>query len=115
MPQAFPFAASFISQSSTKETKHRTLRAQFGDGYEMTRPDGVNTEVIQRSIVIENCDATEAATLRTFFRAIQGWDYFTLQFPEDTAAKKWKVVDGYTETPTSGVHNTFSFNIKQFF
>lgn len=114
MPAAFPFPVSAISQSSDKDTKFRTLRSQFGDGYELSRPDGINDEVDTRNIVLENMDATETATLRTFFRSIKGWDYFTLTFPGE-AQKKWKVVDGYKETAVSGEHNTFSFAIKQFF
>ena len=115
MPQAFPASlANSISQSSDKETKFRTLRVQFGDGYEMTRSDGVNTEVDSRNLVLENLTTTEATTLRTFLRAIKGWDHFTHTFPNDTA-KKWKVTDGYKEVNASGDLTTFSFSIKQFF
>ena len=114
MPSALPLTDR-ISQSSTKKRINRVIRCQFGDGYEQVRVDGINNKVDTWELMFEALNSSERDTLTNFLDAIGGWDYFTWTPVGEPAAKKFKVTDGFSETPLSGNLYTITFTAKQFF
>lgn len=112
MSQALPLT-NYISQSSTRTRKHRTLTAQFGDGYSQDAPDGTNAQYDEWNIIYENLTSTNRDTVWTALNAVGSWDYLTWTPPGDTS-KKWKVTkDGVNESAQSGSHYSLSFSIRQ--
>ena len=112
MPQALPLTTA-ISQSSTRKRNYRTIRAQFGNGYAQTAPDGINSVMDTWEVTYENLTDAERSTLVTALDTVQGWDYFTWTAPGDATSKKWKVAgDGWSES-TTGNHWTVSFTLEQ--
>jgi phage-related protein len=114
MPAALPLTDR-ISQSSTKKRINRVIRCQFGDGYEQARADGINNKIDTWELMFEALTTTDRATLTSFLDGIGGWDYFTWTPIGEGSSKKFKVVDGFTETPLSGNLYTITFTAKQFF
>lgn len=114
MAVALPLT-SLIAQGSSRRRTNRVLRAQFGDGYEQTAPNGINTIVDEWSIRYENLTTSERNTLLAALDAVGSWDVLTWTPPGDSA-KKWKVTaDGLTETPVSGDMYSIGFSLRQVF
>ena len=114
MPAALPLSTR-VSQSSTKRRINRVIRCQFGDGYAQTRPDGINNLVDEWDLTFEALNSSERSSMQTFLDTIGAWDYFTWTPVGETVSKKFKVVDGYTESPQSGDLYTISFTARQWF
>lgn len=106
---------SLISQGSTRKRRNRVLIAQFGDGYDQTAPDGINSIVDEWSITYENLTSSERTTLLAALDSAGSWDTITWTPPGDTS-KKWKVTaDGVSEMPMAGDLYTVSFALRQVF
>lgn len=113
MPQALPLTDR-ISQSSRRTRKFRVFRAQFGDGYAQTAPDGINYKVDTWEVVYENLSSSERTTLWSAIDTVGAVDYFTWT-PPGGSSTKWKIVGEVQETPVSGDIYTVSFNLEQVF
>ena len=112
MPAALPLT-SLISQSSTRRRTYKTLRAQFGNGYAQTAPDGINNVMDVWEVTYENLTQSERDSLITVLDTVQGWDVLTWQAPGDATTKKWRVTpDGWSES-TTGTLWTVSFSLEQ--
>jgi len=115
MPASLPLT-TFISNASSKLRKHRTLSAQFGDGYSQEAPDGVNYKYDEWNIVYQNLTAGDRNTLWATLDAVGSWDYVNWQAVGDTTSKKWKITtDGITETIQAGNLYTITFKLRQIF
>ncbi len=113
MPTALPLT-DLISQGSTRKRKFRVLKAQFGDGYLQTAPDGVNHQIDQWNLIFANLTLTDRATLWSAIETVGASDYLTWTPPGDTA-KKWKIVSEISESPQSGDIYTISFDVMEVF
>lgn len=113
MPTALPLP-DLISQGSTRKRKFRVLKAQFGDGYLQTAPDGVNHQVDSWNIIYANLTDADRASVWSAIETVGVSDYFTWTPPGDVA-KKWKIVSEVTETPQSGDIYSISFDLMQVF
>jgi len=111
MPTALPLT-TLIDQGSSRKRQYRTLRAEFGNGYEQTAPDGINAVRDEWSISYSNLTGAERTTLVTALDTVQGWDVLTWTAPGDVTQKKWKVSEGWSES-TNGLHYTVSFTLRQ--
>ena len=113
MSQALPLT-TYISTSSTKQRKNRTLSAQFGDGYSQEAPDGTNSKYDEWNVVYQNLIQADRDTLWAALDAVGSWDYLTWTAFGDSVSKKWKVTtDGISESIQSGNIYTVTFKLKQ--
>lgn len=103
-----------ISQGSTRKRMFRVLKAQFGDGYAQTAPDGINNRVDTWDIAYENLTSTERTTLWAAIETVGATDYFTWT-PPGGSSTKWKIVGDVSESPVSGDLYTVSFTLEQVF
>lgn len=115
MSSALPLT-SYISTTSTKQRKHRTLSAQFGDGYSQEAPDGTNSKYDEWNIVYQNLGQTDRDSLWTVLSAVGAWDYVTWTAFGDSTSKKWKITsDGISESIQSGNIYSVTFKLRQVF
>lgn len=75
--------------SVRSEEAPRTLRANFGGGYSQRAGDGLNANLRKYSISWQNFSDADIATLRTGFRALEGYIAFDWTPPKDTLAGKF--------------------------
>lgn len=81
---------SKINTMAIKITDFRTLTAKFGDGYEQTRPDGINNEVSTWTITYEALTDSEKATVLSFLSLVKGSGIITWT-PPGESEKKFKL------------------------
>ena len=87
-----PILPSYTSQLSVEQ---RTLKVQFGDGYEQRVPEGINSLPLNLRLIFANRSLVITKELRRFFtghpptydRQIQEYFYFTPPEPWDTEGK----------------------------
>jgi phage-related protein len=112
MPSALPLT-TFISPESARKRSFKTKRAEFGNGYAQSAPDGINNVKDVWNITYELLTDTNRGTLTSVLNTVQTWDYLTWTAPGDSTSKRWLMTsDGYTEK-TSGVYWTVSFTLEQ--
>lgn len=112
MPQALPLTSA-ISQSSTRSRMYKTIRAEFGNGYALSAPDGINSVKDTWNVTYENLTESERDTVVAALDAVQAWDYLTWQAPGDATSKRWLVhPDGWSESTTGNLW-TISFVLEQ--
>ena len=112
MPTALPLPDK-VSQQSTRTKTYRVLKAQFGDGYSQTAPDGINHTRDSWTVYYVNCDQTRRGVIWTAIDATGGSDYFTWQPHGYPTSLRWKLNSPVDEKPSSGSHYTISFNLIQ--
>lgn len=113
MPQALPLT-NMISQESTRTRRYKTKKAEFGNGYAQTAPDGINNAKDSWNVVYPNLTSAERTTLLAALDAVQSWDYLTWTAPGDGSSKKWKLAEGWSES-TNGSHYTITFTLEQWY
>lgn len=115
MPQVMPLSDR-ISQSSSRTQKERAKEAQFGGGYKQRVADGTNSKFGLWAITYENLDEAERAVVVPVLDAVGTTDYLTWTAHGDSTEKRWRITDdGYSESWTSGIHSTITFNVEQYF
>jgi len=64
----------------------------FGDGYFQDTPDGINSDLINVTLVWENLTRVEAKAIMDFMKARGGWEHFTYALPmeDDEVTRTWK-------------------------
>lgn len=106
----------YISITSTKQRKHRTLSAQFGDGYSQEAPDGINAKYDEWNIVYQNLSTADRAVLWGVIDAVGSWDYLTWTPVGESVSKKWKITaDGVSEMLQAGNVYSVTFKLRQIF
>jgi phage-related protein len=105
---------SQISQASSKKHVYRTLKMQFGDGYEQTTSDGINDQFDSWQIQTLWLDPTDYATYKTFLDTVKNTEKFTWTAFNDSVEKNWKI-DGDVSESYSANLTQISFTIKQTF
>lgn len=109
------FTSPIPSQSSQVSRRFRTISAQFGDGYRLDAPDGINYQLDSWNLTFENLNSTDTTTVRTFFDGVGPFTQFTWTAPGDTS-KTWKMdPKGYSVTPKGGSIYTIQVTINQAF
>jgi phage-related protein len=113
MATALPLTSQ-INQSSSSTTSFRTLKCQFGNGYEQRTPDGINDAFQRWTISYSPLDSTDRSTIWTFLNTVKGTGVISWTPPGGTAMNF--VLDGdVRETVLSGDAYAISFTIKQVF
>lgn len=106
-----PYAPSANGTSYHEEP--RVLRAQFGDGYDQTLPDGLNALRMQARLVWSAIPISAANTIVGFLRANKGAVfYYTL--PDEGIARKWEVMS-WDRDFSGGVIGTVTAELRERF
>lgn len=104
-----------ISQSSQSMTKFRVLSAQFGNGYEQTKPDGINNKVQEWSITWEALIESEKTTVINALNSAGASEILLWTPPGGSASKFRMTTDGYSISYRAGEVYNISCNLKQVF
>lgn len=100
--------------SAQRKRTQRVRRAQFGDGYEQTTADGINSFVdAWQNVGWDNLSSTELDTARSMLEGVGGTDYIRWTPPGEVAEKRFKVVDGWTESYQPGGLYSITFDLKE--
>jgi phage-related protein len=116
MPQALPLTTK-LSNSSSKSTSFKTIKAQFGDGYSQRAADGINNKIDSWSISWENLSSADKDTVLTALDAVGGYDYLTWTPFGESSSKKFILKDGsYSVSHVEGgTYFTISTSLIQVF
>lgn len=104
-----------IHPSSSKTVKHRTLKAQFGDGYSQRTPDGVNSQIENWAISWSAVNESEYSTIASALNSAGGAQVLTWTPPDSATAKKFLMEDGFNVTFHGADLFTVSCNLTQVF
>lgn len=105
-----PFEPKVAGDSSVAVTP-RTLRVDFGDGYNQRAGDGLNTTPGKWSLKWD-LKATDATTLIAFFKTHGGHTSFDWTPPRETVSQKF-IVNDWNEVPYGESGATITANIEQ--
>ena len=99
--------------ASSRSTKARVLRADFGDGYTARVTDGIN--VIKDTWDVEwLVSETDADTITDFLEARAGAENFDWTAPGESSSKKW-ICEEWTRNYVSSEHTSISAIFEQVF
>lgn len=101
--------------SAQKNVKHRTLVAQFGDGYSQRMPDGINHRVESWPVMWPALDANDYATLTAALDSVGGHGVLSWTPPGESTPKKFVVQDGYRVDHVGGGLRAVSLVLQQVF
>jgi phage-related protein len=104
-----------ISQGSQKKVTYRVLKAQFGNGYEQTAPDGLNYSVESWDVKYENITLADRTTLIAMLESVGSFNTISWTPPNGTAKLYKMTQDGYTESQQSANVFSVSFSLYQVF
>ena len=105
-----------ISQASQSQVKFRVLSAQFGNGYEQVKPDGINNAYSEWSVVWESVTQTERDTITSTLYAAGASEIIAWTPPGFALPAKFRMTaDGFTQTYKAGNVYTISCSLKQVF
>lgn len=94
----FPPGLPGPTEGFSKDTQPRVNRAQFGDGYELDVPDGINFIRHVYQPEWRPLSRSQKDTLENFFIAHKGSIPFTWVSPDNNAsvnvkARSWRIID----------------------
>lgn len=110
--QTFPLDLG-PTTSSSKTTKAKVLKAEFGDGYGQRAGDGINSVREQWQVSWVGLTRTEANTVENFLRARKGFEAFLWTSPGGSQ-KKW-VCEEWNRTLGSAVNDDVSATFVEVF
>lgn len=91
----------------------RLIKAQFGDAYTQTAPDGLNPVRIEARLTWSNLDVAEATQILSFVRARVGTPfYYTI--PGEGLARQWRAVQ-WSRDFSQGVLGTVTLDLEESF
>lgn len=118
MPSLLPLQ-DHIAKTSSLAVKYRTLSAQFGDGYEQTADDGINSKVVTWDVTYNNLNEDKADTLIAFLDNVRGSTSFYAT-PRGESQQLWRLVPESLKISHVAVSNidgevyrTLSFQLKK--
>lgn len=102
------------SKSFSKTTKTRVISAQFGDGYSLRIPDGINSVLNEWSLTFSNNSLTNANDIEAFFTLHKGSTPF-LWTPPGESIEYTIICSEWSRTYTSHFSATISAKFTQVF
>ena len=106
-----PFEPKLAGDASATVTP-RTLRVDFGDGYNQRAGDGINTTPAKWTLKWDLI-AADATTLITFFRTHGGYTAFEWTPPRSATGPKKFIINDWGEVPYGDSGATITANIEQ--
>lgn len=105
-----------IAYDSAKTVKHRTLKAQFGDGYSQRAPDGINSQYEVWAISWPAVTASERDTITAALNTAGSASVLTWTPPDSATEKKYLMGDdGYSVNAHGGGLYTINCTLTQVF
>lgn len=103
------------SYSSTKSTKYKVIRAEFGDGYSQRVADGINSVKKMGTLVFENLAPSDADDIEDFFNDLKGADPFYYTLPLEGSPTLW-ITEGEVQRTYQGPNSiTITAKVEQVF
>lgn len=103
----------FSIASLSLERTSRIKVAQFGDGYQQSMPDGINTEDYRYSIETLPLSDAQATSIENSLEALKG-DFFYAKFKGDTQVYKYRLDGSRWSWLSQGKDaNVFNFKVKR--
>lgn len=111
MTTTFPDIAPDRNSTRTKEDK--VLRADFGDGYAQTAPDGINNYTVKWDLSFANYPAEDVDAITNFLDARGSNESFYWTEPFSDTPTLWKQVGPYKVSYPAGLAKTLTVTIQQ--
>jgi phage-related protein len=111
MPAVFTFVPD---RNFSKQHKPKVLKFQFGDGYSVRVPDGINTNNITWNLTFMSRRITEANSIIAFFETTKGSDSF-LWTPPGESTQYSVIVEEWSSTYDSHISKTVSATFTRVF
>ena len=111
MPETFPAIA--IGSSSKRKRSNRVLSTDFGDGYKLTAPDGLNTAVEEWDLKFDKYNKDDIDTITAFLDARGSTEHFLWTPPDEVTAKKWRQDGEYDVAFDGPLTRSLSVTIKR--
>lgn len=85
---------------TSETTDYRVRKAEFGDGYVQVAKDGINSSTVKYELTWPVLSLADAATIKAFFDARGGYEYFYYTVPGDIerAYRNGPVVKAYQDS-----------------
>lgn len=83
-----------IMRGSNPEVSHRSLSAQFGDGYEQVAPDGLNTRQELWDVTWGNLSQLQVLQVTQFLNSVGAWGTIEWTPCYEATSRKFRVVNG---------------------
>lgn len=101
------------SENISIERTSRIRKAQFGDGYEQTTPDGINTEIVVYAIETLALSDAQATSLNDTLLARKG-DFFYSKLKDETSVAKYRLDGNRWSWSIQGKDaNVFQFRLRK--
>lgn len=105
-----------LTNESSKSTKNRIIKAQYGNGYTQTVRDGLNSDIDSWILVWMPLTGSDLASLRSFITTVGVTTWFTWTPFGESTSKKWAIVqDSIKEKLFNYDSIQISFTIEQRF
>lgn len=112
MPQALPLT-NLLAPSIQKSMTTRSLKAQFGDGFQQRAKNGINADTDRWVIEYIWMNDTDATTVNDALKAVGTFDYFTWTPYKESTSKKFYVDDGSIKWSYNKSMTKISFTMTQ--
>lgn len=99
-------------EPATRRVQHRSVSTRFGDGYEMTMGDGINTKGESWIVTYRGTDA-EVDPIIEFLDNQGTHKSFLWTPPNETVPKLFRLQDGYEEQPMAAGNKELSFTLNR--
>lgn len=113
MSVAMPVPSKITINGTSMSVTNRTLRVQYGEGYEQSAKDGLNSKIEEWDIVWAPLTLSEMQTVETALDAVGGWDILTWTPCFDTVEKGFNVVQGKYSRSVVGRKFKISCKLRQ--
>ena len=105
-----------LTRSADKTIKNRLIVAQYGDGYEMTAPDGLNSNMETWSLEAAPIKGNDLTVILDFFDSVGAHKWFAWKPFDSNVYKKFKIEkDSLKVKPINLTEYVFTFTLKQVF
>lgn len=100
-----------VQYGATCATSTRLKRLQFGDGYEMVAPDGLNTQIERWNLVTVPLRSAVAGGVEVTLNGLQGeWFFWT---PPNGNTGRFRLDSDVTRTYVGVQSQTLSFTFRR--
>lgn len=114
MPDTFAPAKAPSLENTQLQLSERTRSAQFGDGYEQTSPDGLNSKVRTWTWNWNFLSTAQADDIETFWLDHGQTVAWLYQAPWDTVVRKYRITS-FARNAVSGTAFSIMMGVKEVF
>lgn len=100
-------------RSSTLEVENRVVVATFGDGYEQTKKDGINTRMESWNMSFKDYRKDDITQIKDFLDIVGNDGTFYWTPPDELTAKKWRMDGSYNISFPGVLSRSITFKLKR--